>query len=158
MWNFRHRLLVLLASTTVLVCGGCGSDYPETAQVQGKITFKEAPVVTGRIIFYPTSGARLSSGEIKSDGSYALTTFNPNDGALLGKHRVTITSTKVLGPSAPTSVQDEAKQTVPSESRVVWLVDKKYSEQSTTDLEVEVKSGDNRIDFALPIATATGSR
>ena len=146
-----------IAFLCIGLVSGCGSKYPETAPVRGKITAGGAPVTTGRINFYPTSGARLSSGEIQPDGSYSLTTFKPNDGALLGSHRVTITSTKVVGPEAAKSIQDESQTPVSSLGRLVWLVDEKYSEQSTTNLQAEVKSGSNTIDFNLPASAAKPS-
>jgi hypothetical protein len=143
-------VLLIIASLCISFVAGCGSKYPETAPVRGKITVGGVPVTTGRINFYPTSGGRLSSGEIQPDGSYSLTTFKSNDGAFLGMHRVTITSTKVTGPEPAKSVQDESKIPVTNLGRVVWLVDQKYSQQSTTDLQEEVKASDNTINFKLP--------
>jgi hypothetical protein len=150
-------VLRIFATLSIAFATGCGSKYPETAPVRGKITAGGAPVTSGRINFYPTSGARLSSGEIQPDGSYTLTTFKPSDGALLGTHRVTITSTKVIGPEAAKSIQEESKIPVSNLGRVVWLVDQKYSQQSTTDLQGEVKTGSNTIDFNLPTSAAQPS-
>jgi hypothetical protein len=144
------RVLLIVATLCISFAAGCGSKYPETAPVRGKVTVGGVPVTTGRINFYPTSGARLSSGEIQPDGSYSLTTFKSNDGAFLGTHRVTITSTKVTGSEPAKSVQDESKIPISNLGRVVWLVDQKYSQQSTTDLQGEVKTSNNTIDFNLP--------
>jgi hypothetical protein len=157
MRRLKSNSIPPIAFLCIAFAGGCGSKYPETAPVEGKITAGGAPVTTGRISFYPTSGARLSSGEIQPDGSYSLTTFKPNDGALLGSHRVTITSTKVVGPQTAKSIQDESQTPVSSLGHLVWLVDEKYSEQSTTVLQTEVKSGSNTIDFNLPGSAAKPS-
>ena len=147
-------VLPIVTTVCISFAAGCGSKHPEIAPVRGKITAGGTPVTAGRIEFYPTSGARLSSGEIQTDGSYSLTTFKANDGALLGTHRVTITSTKVTGAEPAKSVQDESKIPVSNMGRVVWLVDQKYSQKSTTDLHAEVQPGDNKINFELPASAA----
>lgn len=144
------RIWPIVAMLGVVFVGGCGTKYPETAPVSGKITVDGVPVTTGRIIFYPTSGARLSSGEIQPDGNYSLTTFKAGDGALLGSHRVVIESTKVVGPTSAKTIADESQTPVSALGRVIWLVDEKYSQPSTTDLSAEVKRGPNGIDFHLP--------
>jgi len=40
-------------------------------------------------------------GTIEPDGSYRLTTFDSGDGALLGRHRVTIEATRIVRAPLP---------------------------------------------------------
>jgi hypothetical protein len=143
----------------VLVTAGCGSKYPPTAPVKGKITLNGKPVTTGRISFHPTTGERPALANIQPDGSYSLTTFERGDGALLGRHKVSIKSTRIENaPPTPKDLKEEAefnaKGLFSGKPRLVFLVDKKYYDDRTTDLEAEVKREGNQIDFHLPTSAA----
>src|SRR4051812_24314393 len=77
---------------------GCGGDanMPKLGKVSGKVTYKGQPVTSGHIVFTPAAGkggdtGQTATGEIESDGSYTMTTFNTGDGAILGQHIVTVT-------------------------------------------------------------------
>ena len=144
--------LALIFVVTVL---GCGSGRPEVAKVHGRVTVGGKPVTTGRIQFWPESG-RAAQGQIEEDGTYTLTTFDPGDGAVLGKHTVTIEATKIHNPGrTASSLEDEfvvfkdpnALQGKPVIER---LVPERYSKPDTSDLTKEVNRGDNPIDFDLP--------
>ena len=139
-----------------LLLAGCGPDRPERATVTGKVTFRGAPVPEGKIMFYPETG-RAAVGTITPDGTYHLTTFDPGDGAVLGRHQVTITATKVTGgPPQPKTFKDELKLATQkpkpgaTSPKVVWLVPKEYSQRNTSQLAAEVTRGANTINFPLP--------
>jgi hypothetical protein len=153
---------VLFWCLLVLVTAGCGSKYPPTAPVNGKITIDGKPVTTGRISFHPVNGERPALANIQPDGSYSLTTFEDGDGALLGRHKVSIKSTRIENaPSTPKDLKEEAefnaKGLFSGKPHLVFLVDKKYYDDRTTDLEAEVKPGDNQIDFKLPASAKPAS-
>lgn len=57
--------------------------------VSGKVTFKGKPLTHGTVDFEPEAG-REAHGAIQPDGGYTLTTFKDGDGAVVGKHRVSI--------------------------------------------------------------------
>lgn len=145
------RLLVCV--TACCFCLGCGSGLPETAPVTGKVTINGQAVQSGKITFYPAEG-RPAMGEIGSDGTFRLTTFADGDGAVLGKHKVTIKATQVTGTPPPRSFEEElarAKEKTPMTASVVeWIVPEKYARQESTPLEREVKRGENLINFVLP--------
>jgi hypothetical protein len=141
------RFLVIL---TILAAGCGGPSRPETAPTSGRVTYKGQPVAGGRIVFFPEpSGAgRQAIGTIGPDGRYSLTTFRDGDGAVLGRHRVTIKATRVTGPPSPEEAADQMRRGV--DLGVEWLVPKKYSRPETSPLTADVKRGDNTIDFDLP--------
>jgi hypothetical protein len=147
----------------VLANSGCGSKYPPTAPVSGKITINGKPVNQGRISFHPTTGERPALANIQPDGSYSLTTFEQGDGALLGQHKVSVKSTRIENaPAMPAKdFQEEAKQAAEVAKKggpqLVFIVDKKYYDERTTDLEAEVKPGDNQINFDLPASPKPAS-
>jgi hypothetical protein len=138
---------------------GCGG--PEVAKVTGKVTYDGKPVTGGKIMFYPESG-RMALGEIGPDGTYALTTFKPGDGALVGSHRIAIESTRV-GPGsleAPKTLEEEielSKRGGPGAKilvagKVEWLVPEKYSRPETSGVTRTVVRGVNTLDIDLPAA------
>ena len=152
----HRRPLLLLALAAGLVAGGCGGN-PSVGRVRGQVTWQGKPVSQGRITFYPEAG-RAATGVIQSDGTYTVTTFTSDDGALLGRHRVAVHATRVGGGTlvAPRNADEEAalartpggKVLVPG--AVEWLVPEKYSAPDTSGLTADVQRGDNQIDFHLP--------
>lgn len=127
----------LLSLAVVLLALGCGSRY-KTAPVSGTITYKGKPVEHGTVTFYPRSGEAPASGPIGRGGEFILTTDRPNDGAIPGKHKVTV---RAYGNTADVSVAaNPAKdQAVPS----------KYADAGTTTLSVDVIDGPNHFDLKL---------
>ena len=100
-------------------------------------------------MFQPEHG-RPAIGVIGSDGRYTLTTFDSGDGAMLGRHRVTIKSTRLIGGPVekPKSILDEGR-VGGGVQRVEWLVPEKYARPELSSLTAEVKDGRNTIDFNL---------
>jgi hypothetical protein len=47
----------------------------------------------GEITFEPSDIGREAHGSIQPDGTFELTTFNKNDGAVPGTHRVAVSGT-----------------------------------------------------------------
>jgi len=139
-----------------LAVAGCGSGL-DLAPVTGRVTMNGQPVTQGEITFLPENGPP-AIGSIAPDGTYRLATLQ-EDGALVGRHKVTIMSTKVSGGSmAPATFEQElewAKKGVQSSGKVLipgdvtWLVPEKYSRQQTTDLTAQVKPEENTINFDL---------
>lgn len=140
---FRYTLVVLLLT----LAGGCGNSRPETAIVEGRITWHGKPVTTGTIMFYPATG-RPATGSISSDGSYRLTTFVKDDGATLGKHVVTIQASEIVGGDNPQRFEDEYKGLRAGELKS--LIPTEYADRTTSGLTAEVQATKNRIDFNLP--------
>jgi hypothetical protein len=68
------------------------------ASVTGHVTCNGKPVGAAMIAFNPVSQSnddrnpgKPATGFTELDGNYSLSTFKNYDGALIGKHRVTIT-------------------------------------------------------------------
>ncbi len=137
----------LVAAFLLAACCGCGPKRPETAPVAGRVTFLGKPVPAGRITFHPDQG-RPAIGDIGPDGRYSLTTFVGGDGALLGRHRVTIEAVRQTGPPPPKSFADEIHGL--GGGGVEWLVPRDYARLETSSLTAEVKRGENAVNFDLP--------
>ncbi|MBN2296797.1 MAG: hypothetical protein JXM70_30505 [Pirellulales bacterium] len=118
------------------------------------MTFRGAPVTVGQVIFWPETG-RSAQGKINPDGTYSLTTFDADDGAVLGKHTVTIEAIKVheSGPK-PTSLEEEIRmgregKLGSGQVAVQQLIPPKYANRQTSGLSKEVVRGENTFNFDL---------
>lgn len=106
---------------TTLFMIGCGSASPpqappKTVQVNGKVSSINGSITSGRIVFKPkVSGNQEAYGTIGSDGTYKLSSFNKDDGAMAGEYIVYIDNSK----NAP----------------------RKYQSEKTSDLIISVEEG-----------------
>jgi len=152
------KIIRQYAPIAVLACvaiAGCGPNRPSVAPVKGKVTYAGRPVAQGTVMFYPESG-RAATGRIGPDGTYSLTTFDTaNDGALIGKHRVTIDAVEITaGQGQPKSFKEEIqmahKGVAVNAAAPKRLVPEKYARRETSPLTAEVKSGENVLNFDIP--------
>jgi hypothetical protein len=91
-------LKLILPAVVLTGCWGCGSSegghfVASTLPVKGKVLYKGKPLTQGEIVFEPDSGGREAHGSIQSDGTFELSTFAQNDGAVPGVHRVAVSNT-----------------------------------------------------------------
>jgi hypothetical protein len=105
---------------------GCRkSQELETAIVRGKVTLDGKPLDKGTISFTPTRG-RASAASINSDGSFKLSTYGVDDGAIVGQNRAAV----FIG-----------SDTESSDARVTPLIPDRYASPATSGLVYEVKAG-----------------
>jgi hypothetical protein len=85
---------VHLVALLGVVLSGCRSKG--ITPVRGVITQDGTPVAGATVLFMPDGqdGGRPASGFTSSDGTFRLTTYKPDDGALPGKYRVLIQKTE----------------------------------------------------------------
>jgi len=119
---------------------GCGRDGRLlTAQVSGTVTLDGKPLPYGEVLFAPANG-RVAKGTVK-DGHFTLRTYGVADGAVLGRHRVSVTARKMLEGSR--SGAPGIPQYAPS------LIPEHYAAPATSGLEFEVTSGQNEFEIKL---------
>lgn len=107
-WSCRNWRRAMAAAFCVgmLVIVGCQQSPYELSSVRGTVTVDGKPLAGGRVMFAPISKGETSEpgkpafGTVQSDGSYVLTTFRDNDGAVVGDHWVTIFGPKSDDPAA----------------------------------------------------------
>ncbi|MGQ9576185.1 MAG: hypothetical protein ACUVUC_12785 [Thermoguttaceae bacterium] len=129
MWR---RCIIAVSVLAVLAwAGGCTrSGRPRTVKVVGTVTHKGKPVEGAMVTFIPPEG-RPASGITDVSGKFELSTFRSGDGALPGKHVVTITeSYKDKAPAMP-------MPGMPLESRFP----PKYGDPKTTPFSADVEPG-----------------
>lgn len=151
----RTSRRLLAGCLLAIVLPGCNQG-PQLASVSGRITVGGKAITEGVIMFQPEEGPP-AIGTIQSDGTYTLKTFKPGDGALVGKHRVTIHATRVGAGrlASPKDINEEIERSrkggpVLIAGEVTWLVPEKYSQIQTSDLTAEVEAGPNIKNFDLP--------
>lgn len=124
----------------LLVALGCShSDNPKTYPVDGKVSFKGQPITSGMVLLTPTDSGHAATGNLEKDGSFRLTTFQKNDGAVAGKYQVAIQVFPTEGAGLPGA--EFAGKTPP--------VPLKYGSPASSGLTAEIKAGENHLDFAL---------
>src|SRR5262249_58215412 len=91
----RSRACLLALLLVPLLVPGCRG--PSMAPVKGRVTCGGKPVAEATITFSPAARfegdrepGKPATGFTDQEGNYVLSTFRPYDGALVGKHRVTI--------------------------------------------------------------------
>jgi hypothetical protein len=101
----RYPLWIVPAVACALA--GCGPGNGLTmGRVSGIITYKGEPVEFGDVLFVPDESAGNkgvpSMGKIGKDGRYTMSTQDPGDGVIVGRHKVGI---RVLDPEPVTKVE-----------------------------------------------------
>jgi hypothetical protein len=86
----RFFVFTCFLVSTFLVAG-CGKG--KTVKVSGIVTLDDKPLEGALVQFVPLDEAKglSASGRTGSDGTFRLTTRNPNDGAVPGEYRVLVT-------------------------------------------------------------------
>jgi hypothetical protein len=84
------RSVVAVCSLGVFLAGR-GDGRPTRVAISGQVLIDGQPLTCGFISIMP-EGARMSTGEIGSDGRFTMSGFEKDDGVVLGTHKATVTS------------------------------------------------------------------
>src|SRR5215204_672559 len=84
----RWPHLGLLLSALLPLAAGCGQ--AKTVKVQGVVTLDGKPLPGATVTFSPIQEGRAASGRTDTDGSFRLTTYRTDDGALPGEYKVIV--------------------------------------------------------------------
>jgi hypothetical protein len=122
---FERRALAVWSCALIFFAAtaGCGDGRPERVPVAGIVLIDGQPLERGNVKFVPMNG-RPSAGKIGPGGHFNLTCYDGNDGALLGTHRVQVSSSNII-----------------SDSKIEWFAPQKYADFRTSGIEVEVTEG-----------------
>jgi hypothetical protein len=137
-------MLILLCPLTL---AGCGPSRPETVPVSGRVTLDGRPVEGATVMFSPEAEGRPATGTTDAEGNFTLKTFEPGDGALLGKHRVTVTKVESSGVQADRD--GLSGEIEPGGIQRTWIVPQHYSRAESSGLTVEVQPGMQPVELQL---------
>jgi hypothetical protein len=128
-------------SLVILIMGGCSSGQKPTYPVQGKLVWEDgspAKELSGGMVIFQCDAEEMSAkAPIDQVGDFILGTYTRSDGAVAGKHKVSIAQ-----PAAETG-----------EYRPLEIVDRRYESMETTDLEVTIEA--KRNDIVLKVSPGT---
>ncbi len=139
----RGVLLAVVAvlSVAVLSTVGCSrGDRLETYPIDGKIVFSNGNPFAGGsqsfIVFQSKEHGVTATGVVELDGSFKVGTYDPEDGAVAGRHRVSIS------PPVP--------EGNPERSKAVSTFNSKYQSIAKSGIEVTVDpNGENQVTITL---------
>jgi len=136
---FAGSGLRVAASVFMAVSIGCSSKHP-TYPVSGRVTYPNGTPLPGGTIDFDAVDLKgnlaNATGIIEKDGSFRVYTFQENDGAVVGKHRVAI-----LPP--PTSEERGGR-------RISNAVDSRFTEFESSGLTVTVnRDGPNYFELQV---------
>lgn len=129
-----YRIALLFLVWGLLFVVGCGPGGPKVVPVAGQVLIDGQPLATGvaGFIRFVPPNARPATGAIDPQtGKFKLTTSKPDDGCIVGKHRILI----IL------------QQSVGQES--ISLVPEKYADLKATDLEADIKGPTDSLQVQL---------
>lgn len=144
MVNDRRALLLLaIAIAYVSGCGGGKAPAgPKTARATGKVTYKKQPVEGATVSFLGDGKTSPAMAITDSLGDFVLTTTRSGDGAVPGKHRVTVT--KIVGPptkTGPMTMEEAAKAAKEKPAKPLSMLPSRYGSADSSGLNFEVKEG-----------------
>ncbi len=152
--------LTVVTLTLSFVCG-CGPSTPVQLPVfptEGRVVFKSEPVAGATVAFYMEGAAVPGSGVTNAQGEFRISTYAENDGAIAGKHQVTISLPASGVPESEEPAAEPPKAIIDLESpdyragmqKVIdsasakktptAKIPAKYASIKSTDLEVEVRN------------------
>ncbi len=138
--SFKLRCLCPLCLVFLF---GCGAKYYATAPTSGKVAYDIKPITQGTITFIPVKDdgspreGKAAIGTIQSDGTFVLTTYEKDDGAILGKHRVVY--------SPPEEESDEEAEVVVKDGEEEAATPAKKQPQGI-EFELEVAESNSLVD------------
>ncbi len=80
--------ILLVVGLCGMALSGCGGRSMQPAG--GRVLVDGVPVKDGAVTFYPIEPGRAASASIMEDGTFVLSSDNPNDGLPEGEYKVTI--------------------------------------------------------------------
>ena len=137
--DYRFQFLLLPLCVVLLLNVGCGGDS-NIGQVEGVVSLDGEPLKRAMVCFHPAD-ARGSAGFTDDEGHYELRYLRNIKGAVVGEHKVTI-STKIA------REDDDASSEFGGKGRAETMPPK-YLDRNKTELSATVVSGRNTVDFDL---------
>lgn len=126
----RRAWLCLIALAAI--AGGCKRN-PRVVPVSGIVYYNDKPLPYGTIMFQPDKG-QPAAGEIQPDGTFKLSSYGPDDGAVPGQHSVSVSCYEGQRPSAANSGQQG------DGSLGKLMIPLRYTRLASSGLTAEVKN------------------
>lgn len=145
----RHLRFCAFGAVLCLTLAGCGSGERRVAKASGVVLLDGNPIAGANVALLPAEPGAAATAVTDKDGKFSLTTKKQGDGAVVGKHRVTIMLRKYSGKLGEDiadadgnsiSFAEEAIQNVET-PEYEWVVPERYSHPDFSGLTCEVPAG-----------------
>lgn len=141
----KKQILCLVIGTLIGSLAGCGGGKdrwtdarPKTVKAAGTVQYQGQPVPQATLTFTPATHEGQGAVAVTDDsGNFQLMTFEPGDGAIPGRYRVT--AVKFPAESALSDGPSDSNE-APVAKELKSSLPTKYSRPATTDLEIEISS------------------
>lgn len=130
--RFIHPILLVAIAANATGC----SKRRVLAPVAGKVTYQGKPLSFGAVIFQPERG-QPAIGEIRSDGSFTMTTRGEGEGAAVGENQVRIVCYQGQDPTR-TAADGQSESLLGKP-----LIPARYVSCDTSGIVVNVRPGAN---------------
>lgn len=141
---FKSSLIPVSMSLSSFFVAGC-SRGPEVGEVEGVVNWNGQPVPFAYVVFQPVDPpGTYGSAYTNEHGHYTLQFSESQNGALVGKHKVTIRT------SGKDEIEIEDRATG---QMVLPPLPEGYREKVELTFDREVASGENSVDFDLANGT-----
>ncbi|MES2789804.1 MAG: hypothetical protein V4719_09290 [Planctomycetota bacterium] len=137
-------------------CGGKQVAREPVFPVAGKIVYNGQPVASADVTFFCAEKDRSAFGRTNDKGEFKLTTFNPNDGAVPGKHVVIVTKIQIT-PAVKLAETSNTNYVPPGTNRSTDLappknsIPAKYGDAKTSDLIAIINADGKNSEMTLEL-------
>ena len=159
----RFPVVAIVVLAICCVTPGCEqSNRPATYPVRGAISYRGKPVAGASVAFLAPGAPRLAVGTTDDAGNFSLTTYESDDGAVLGTHVVTVhkltmqagpsydvPSDGKIDPAAIERAMQEAALRIEAAEKGGSELPARYANHNTSDLRLEVVEGENEFKIEL---------
>ncbi len=135
-----------IAVVAVAVCGCSGSEYP-LANVSGVVALDGQPLEGAKLVFSPKGDSEnpypgpKSIGKTDAEGRFQLITRDGDSGAVVGNHRVRITTLLQAGdPDNPFAAITVTPEKVPTYYTAKSMLDTEVPAEGLDTLRFDLKS------------------
>jgi hypothetical protein len=140
-----RRICGLPAAIAVIAFAGCGEGRLPTFPVTGEVVFKDgSPLKGGRVQFRSVGKDPpvIAQGVFGDDGKFDLQTFDPGDGAPVGKYQVVV---------AADTPDDRGALTEREYFQALKPIDPAFKSFETSNLEFEVTEDASKNHFRIVV-------
>lgn len=141
--NLENRFVVGILISCLSLMGCQDSSGPQMVPVEGKVLYNGKPLKFGSVAFQDARG-QVSAGLVQADGTFALSTHTPGDGAAVGRYKV-----RVVCYSSQKPGFKESREPMGEMSLGKLLIPRKYTLYDLSRLTADVTEESGPLVFEL---------
>jgi hypothetical protein len=141
----KRLFLCALSACTI---AGCGSDSEKLIAIGGVVELNGKPVGNAAVMLHHDAG-RTAYAITAEDGSFKMTTREPGDGALAGRHTVTVSLSRQEGGVQPNANNLEDYSRPISAEKLTHIVPTVYNDPKTSPLTFIIEKPTNALKIEL---------